>query len=608
MVAGAAGLALLVLAVYWQVRTHSFVEYDTSEYLKRNGMVLRGLTWDGFWWGLTSFHAANWHPLTWWSHMLDVELYGFDARGQLAPAGHHLTNVALHAGCTLLVFALFLRWTQALWKSALVAALFGLHPAHVESVAWAVERKDVLAAFFGLLFLHAWTSWTRRGGLARYALAWSLLALGLMAKSMLVTLPCVLLLVDVWPLARTSIPLARRVLEKLPFVPLILASAWLTSAAQKSWGAMSALDHIALGPRFLNALWAWPNYAWKLLCPVGLLPWYPWRDRSDQLGVVAACAFVLVASGVGAWLLRKRAPYVFVGWAWFVGMLVPVIGLVQVGDQSMADRYTYLPSIGFFAALVWGASALLARTPIARQAGVALGAGVVLVASVLCWKQVGLWKDTESLARHGLAVDPTNSKMHSFLGFVYSEQALTNPAEGARLNALATDEFRAAVASKPTDVYFLDQLAYLLMRQAKYAEAEPILKRALELEPNHSQVLNHMGGLCDALNRVAEAEGWLRRSIASDPNNALATNNLGWVLERQSRFPEAEAMFRRALELLPNYGRAALRLGVVLRKQQRPAEALAALQRATQLGLNGFDATEAANEMRALGSATGKAQ
>lgn len=587
-----AALALLVVLVYAQVRTHEFVAYDIDTYLTENAFVLRGLTAEGWrWaWGWDAGHAANWHPLTWLSHMFDVELHGFDAQGRLLPAGHHLTNVAFHVANTLLVFMLFLRWTRAAWRSALVALLFGLHPMHVESVAWVVERKDVLSAFFGLAFLHAWTSWLRAPSVARYVLAFALLCLGLMAKSMIVTLPCALLVFDVWPLARTDVPLRRRIVEKLPFLAPMIASAWLTMLAQTGGGAVSKLSHIELGPRLANALIAWPTYVWKLVWPAGLSAHYPWRDRTDETGVIAACALAVVAIGAGVWLSRRRAPYALAGWLVFSGMLVPVIGLVQVGDQALADRYTYLPALGVFAALVWGANELCDAVRVAPRVRLAFGVAFTALLAFVCSRQVATWETTGTLAGHAVEVDPSNAKMHGMLGGWYTEESrhATNAAEAQKFAALAEQSFRTAADLKPS-VFNLDRLGYALMRQGRYGEAKTLFERALEIAPDDAQVMNHLGGTYDALNQVHEAEEWMRKSLARDASNVQATQNLGWILERQNKFAEAEAQFRRAIQLLPGNARAEWRLGTVCRKTQRWDEAVRWLELALAHGLTPND-------------------
>jgi len=594
-------LVLAVVAVYGQVAGFDFVEYDTQHYLTRNGAVQRGITPETIGWAFTSFHIANWHPLTWLSHALDVSLFGFQ------PGAHLLHNVALHALNTVLVFLLFARWTGNEMRSALVAALFGLHPMHVESVAWIVERKDVLSTCYGLFFLHAWTSWVRAPSLGRYALAWILFALGLMAKPMVITLPALLLLLDVWPLARTDVPLARRIREKLPFAPLMLASAWVTSMAQHAWGAMSSVEHIGLGPRLANALWAWPSYVSKLLWPSDLLPYYPWRDLTGEPATVLLASAVFAVACVLALAFRKRSPWLFTGWVWFVGMLVPVIGILQVGDQAMADRYTYLPSVGLFAALVWLGAEILARRGIAPRWRVALGIALVVASAFLCSRQVGYWRDTETLARRGLAIDPDNVKMHVMLGQSLSERALFTPnrLDAQRLQEAALAEFQAVLEMQPNSVDDLCRAGYLLTSLGRFAEAEPHLRRAVELEPRNAQALNYLGVLYLSRENDVAAELWLRQAVAIDPENAQALNNLGLALERQDRLAEAEAMSRRALAAVPSYVRAQLRLAVQLRKQGRIEEAAAALERAGEMGVSAFDRPAYDAEVRRVRAAKG---
>jgi len=569
-------LVALVWIAFGQVREHAFTAYDLDTYITQNGMVLRGWTAAGARQALTVFHAANWHPLTWWSHMLDVELYG------LAPAGHHLTNVALHAATSVLVLWLFVRWTGAQVPSFCVALLFALHPMHVESVAWVVERKDVLSGLFALLFLHAWTSWTRRGGAWRYVLAWLVLALGLMAKPMLITLPCVLLLLDLWPLGRTALSWRQRVLEKLPFVPLMIASAVLTSRAQDAGLALSSLDHIQLAPRLANVVWAWPQYVLKLVWPSGLMPFYPWLPRTEQTGVLLASALAIAALFALAFALRRKAPYVWVGWCWFFGMLVPVIGLVQVGDQSMADRYSYLPSLGLFAALVWGLRALGLRWGVPRVAGHGLVAvlGVVLV--YLCHGQVGFWKDTKTLALRGVELAPDVAKWRGMLATQYAEEArfTTDTRRAQELLRAAERELRVQLTIAPHDGFAQLRLAQVLMRLGNHAEAQTILEGLVAQNPRHAQALKLLGGLCEARGQLAEAETWMRKACDANPANAEIRLNLGWVVERQLRYPEAELEYREALRLLPGYGRAEWRLGSVLRMTGRFDEAVLLLEQA----------------------------
>lgn len=556
----ALGLALLVLAVYWQVSTHAFVEYDIAQYITQNPYVLRGLTWDGVKWALTSGFgfAANWHPLTWWSHMLDVTMFGIE------PRGHHLVNAGLHAANTALVFLVLVRLTGVRGRSLFVAALFGLHPMHVESVAWAVERKDVLSAFFGLLALLVWTGYARGGDMRSYLGALLLFVLALMAKPMLVTLPAVLFLLDVWPFRRLERGFARLALEKAPFFCCAVSSSIATVLAQHAGRAISNLAEVPLAWRATNSIWAWGQYALKAFWPTRLCAFYPLRDMTRAPVAVSLSALALLVVSYAAFRGRKHAPYLLVGWLWFLGMLVPVIGLVQVGDQAMADRYSYLPHLGLFIALAWGANELFDRWSVVRGARIAIAVVLVAASTYLTWKQLGTWSSTRAMAEQGLAVTEDNHKMHSFLAFSLS-------AEGKLEDA--AKEFREALRIQPNDVYSLDNLGYTLLRLGRYQEAEPLFKRVLELKPSHSQAMNHLGGTYEVLNRLPEAIEWMKKAIVADPGNAKATNNLGWIYERMGQLPEAERTFRHALELWPGYVRAELRLGVVCFKQNRMDEA-----------------------------------
>jgi tetratricopeptide (TPR) repeat protein len=555
------------------VRSHEFVAYDDHLYVTENLAVLHGLSHEGLRWSLTGNVAGNWHPLTVWSHMLDVELWG------LRPAAHLLTNVALHLVDTLLVFALFLRWTGCTARSFLVAALFGLHPMHVESVAWVSERKDVLSALFGLLFLHAWTGWTRRPGLARYALAWTLFALALLAKAMVITLPCVLLLLDVWPLGRGGLPLRRRIVEKLPFLPLMLASAALTFTTQAA--GLSSLAQISWQARLANALWAWPHYLGKLLWPSGLLPFYPWRDRSDEPLATAAWAALVAAIFAATWLARRRAPWAWIGWLWFLGMLVPVSGLLQAGAQSMADRYTYLPSLGLFAALVWSGAELLERLRAPEGARAALASALVLVAAALAYEQVGIWRTTRTLAERGLAVAPDVYSWHGLLGYCLVDEAnrSDDPAAVDALLDLAEAAFRENLRLEPDDPLALLRLGDVLVRRGRYAEARPLLRRSAALAPGEARTLAQLARVFEGLGRLDRAETWALRAIAADPLNPELVQELGRLLERQERWDEAEAAYRRSLAMLPT-ATAACRLGGLLRERSRFDEATPLLEAA----------------------------
>jgi tetratricopeptide (TPR) repeat protein len=527
------GLVAAVLAVYARVLGHEFVAYDTPAYVTENPWVLRGLSIEGLKWAFTEFHAANWHPLTWLSHMLDVQLFG------LRPGWHALENALWHAANACLVLIVLERMTGEFGKSLCVAALFALHPLHVESVAWIVERKDVLSTFFGLACLLAWTGWTRDGSRGDYALAVLFLALGLLAKPMLVTWPFVLLLLDAWPLRRTGLGAKRLVLEKLPFLLLAVLSAVATVRAQEAGGAVQSLENFRLEARLGNVVVAYASYLAKTLWPADLSFYYPFSPHGPPAAKLLLSALVLLSVSSAAILLRRRAPHVLAGWLFFLGTLLPVIGLVQVGGQAMADRYTYVPLLGVFVMVAWSAR------PAAPAAIVCATLGF------LAWRQVGTWKDTRSLAEHALSVDPGNHVAHDILGMDLVAKGRVE--EGAA-------QFRAALASTPGDIEAASNLAGALQRQEKYAEAEEVLRKALSLTPRagvlHRRlaiVLNFEGRPADALLEVDVA-------LAADPLDGFAHHVRAIALESLGRPVEARAALERCLGITPADVNARMRL------------------------------------------------
>jgi hypothetical protein len=480
-------LAISTAAVYARAAALSFVGYDDPLYVASNPVVLRGLTLDGVGWAFSTYHAANWHPLTWLSHMLDVELWGVWA------GGHHLTSVALHVTNTLLLFALLRTFTAERWRSAVVAALFALHPLHVESVVWVSERKDVLSSCFALVSLFAYGHWARRGGAHRYAGALAAFALSLLAKPTWVTLPILLLLFDVWPLARLRLSVATRptdrlLAEKLPFAALSLVSCVVTLAAQRSGGALWASAEVALVDRLANALVSLWCYLGKTLWPVDLsvlyshpyipetggTPWLVWQ-------LVAAAAAFVVVSAVIFWL-RSRTHLVF-GWLWYLVALVPVIGIVQVGAQGMADRYAYVPLIGIFVAVVWGIGDELRRHA-APGAAVVLSLCSILLFSFFSWRQVGVWRDSVSLFEHALARTPGNWIAHAHLGDAYLEAPLP-----ARTDVeVAVRHYERVIAIRPDHQSARASLATLLVQLGRTAQAEAHLKEVARRRAASSSV------------------------------------------------------------------------------------------------------------------------
>src|SRR6059036_456916 len=390
-----AGLVVLgTLAVFAPALRHGFVNYDDPEYVTENPRVRAGLSWAGLGWAFAAPHAANWHPLTWLSHMLDAQLFG------LAPAGHHATSVLLHATSAALLFEVLAGMTGTPWRSAFVAAVFALHPLRVESVAWVSERKDVLAGFFWMLALAAYARYARRRGAADYVLVVAAFVLGLLAKPMVVTLPLVLLLLDVWPLRRPwTIAL---VWEKLPLVLLAAAASALTVVAQRGAGAMASLESLPLAARMAEAVVAFRAYLEKTFWPARLAVFYPHRPL--PIGEVAASCVVLLVVSALAIRERRRRPWLLVGWLWYLVALLPVVGLVKVGEQAMADRFSYLPQIGVLLMIAWAAADAGGSRAVASAGGVvALAACVALTA-----RQLDIWRDSVSLFAHASAVSRDN--------------------------------------------------------------------------------------------------------------------------------------------------------------------------------------------------------
>lgn len=473
-------LVAAVLAIYLQTLGHDFINYDDPLYVTENPHVQRGVTWRGIAWALTSGDASNWHPLTWVSHMIDCGLYG------PVPGGHHLTSVLLHAVNAVLLFVVFRRMTGALWQSAFVAAAFAVHPLRVESVAWVAERKDVLSGLFWVLAIGIYHRYARRTDVAWYICTTLAMALGLMAKPMLVTLPCVFLLLDYWPLGRVTFgPTGRwdtqvvrkRLLEKGPFFILSGISSVITLWVQAAGGAVTSLRWFPLDVRLQNAVVAYVRYPWKMLWPARLALPYP--HPGEQLSVWAAAgAFVLLA-GVTVlvfWNARKR-PYLMVGWLWYLVTLAPVIGIVQVGAQAMADRYTYIPLIGLSIMAAWGISDVLAAW---RHRAVALSAcaSVVLLAWAVCaWVQTGYWRNDVILFSHALDVTSGNYIAHFKLGSALFERG--------EMDASA-DQFGEALVLLPNFTEARSNLGVVRMHQGRYDEAAHHLREALRLDPNYT--------------------------------------------------------------------------------------------------------------------------
>jgi tetratricopeptide (TPR) repeat protein len=533
-------LLALVLAVFGQAAGFGFVDIDDGAYVTEVPAVRAGLTWESAAWAFTSRHGVAWQPVTWLSHMLDVTWFG------MAPGGHHATSVALHAANACLLFAWLASATGRAGPSWLVAALFAVHPLRVESVAWVAERKDVLSTLFALLALHAWLGWTRRGGALRYAACASCLALGLLAKPMLVTLPVLLLLLDHWPLGRLEdlAALRRRAIEKLPLAALGAAASAATLAAQQA--AMEAGASLAFGERAANAALAVPRYLAKALWPAGLSVHYPHPYIAGTGGVppaawvVAASALLVAALSAAAW--RGPRP-LRVGWLWFLAGLAPTLGLVQVGTQAMADRYTYLPLVGIFVALCFTGSDLAARlAPRARRAVAGAAAAAVAALAVAAHAEAAHWRDSVALFEHGLAAEPRAATLHLDLGL-----ALEKRGELAR----AERHYQEALATNPGLVAAWFNLGNVQRARRDLEAAAASYARALALDPDDARAAGNLAGTLRLLGRRDDAARAYAHLLARRPDDPIALLNLASLHEERGDREQAALHYRRALAASP---------------------------------------------------------
>jgi len=545
-------LAVVTLALYWPAMRHDFV-YDDKLYVTMNVHVQNGLTLADVKWAFSNPVASNWHPLTMLSHMLDRQLFG------LKPWGHHLTSVLLHVVNTVLVFLLLVRLTGAMWRSVLVAALFGLHPLHVESVAWVAERKDVLSTFFFLLTLRAYARYVEKSKVNSskstvhspqskvfYSLAVVLFALGLMSKPMVVTLPFVLLLLDYWPLKRVTCdgwrvtgsdsrltpslhrfitPLLRLLLEKLPFFGLAAVASIVTFVVQQHSGAMKMFQSLPLGARVGNALVSYCRYLGKLSWPADLAVFYPLRGHWPVAQVLLAGGLLLGITVLFI-VLRGRYPFKLMGWLWYCGTLVPVIGLVQVGDQAMADRYTYIPSLGVLILVIWGVYELACRWRYhALVLSVAGGLAIVLCFG-LTRLQLGHWQDNETLFRHALAVTENNYLAHNNLGIALDREGRTGE---------AISQFQETIRLTPDDAEAQNNLGVALNKMGRIDEAISHYQEAIRLKPGFAGFYNNLGIAFGMKGQIDEAINQFQEAIRLKHDFAEARNNLARAQEMKNK-------------------------------------------------------------------------
>lgn len=560
---------LMVLALAWayyQVLHFDFINYDDDQYVYDNPVVQQGLTLRGIAWAFTTDTLGNWHPLTWLSYMLDVELFG------VTPGAMHAVNVAFHILNTLLLFVLLARLTGKPGRAAFVAALFALHPLHVESVAWIAERKDVLSTFFGLLAIAAYAWYARQPSARRNMLVALLLALGLIAKPMLVTWPFVFLLLDCWPLKRSWS--ARLILEKWPHFLLIVASCVVTYLVQARGGAVRTFDDAALGLRLQNAVVSYAVYLGKTIWPLRLGVLYPYPDEAYATYLVLGCAALLVLVTLAVLVLARPRPYLPVGWLWYLGTLVPVIGLVRVGGQAYADRYTYIPLIGIFFAATWLVADLLEARPRLRAPVLVAACAMLVTITYLTHVQASHWRDSITLYEHTLRVAPKAGTIHFNLGNALlaagrAEEAEAHFAAGAELRGDNSEE--------------LANLGLAQLNQGRLDEAEATFQRVLTQAPNQVEARINLGVVDLTRERFDEAIEHLEQALEFEPENALAHLNLGIVYTSLERWADAEAEFRRAAHDRADDYTVHYHLGRTLVKLGRVDEAIESLTTAAEL-------------------------
>lgn len=578
-------LVAVILIIYSPVRHFDFVQLDDPAYTSENPQVAAGLTWRGVAWAFTTGHAGYWIPLTWLSYMLDVQFFGTGA------GPHHVTNVLLHIANALLLFVLLRRMTGMPGRSAFVAALFAAHPLHVESVAWITERKDVLSTLFLFLTLWTYVGYVRRPGLRRYLMVLICFLLGLMAKPMLVTVPFVLLLLDFWPLGRfapgateparpgVGLPLRsqspgfRLILEKIPLLALAGAASVVTFIAQGQ--AVSGLEVFPLGLRVENALISYVAYLGKMIWPARLAVLYPF-PRSIPGWWVAGAALALAGTSFVVMRTARARPYLPVGWLWYLGTLVPVIGLVQVGLQGMADRFTYVPLIGIYIVVAWGVPDLLARWPYLRYAAPSAAALVVLACILVGINQVQYWKDSVALWTRDaeIALDMDKYQAHITLGKIMRDQGRLDEAMG---------HFTEAMRLKPAAAEAHYYVGLVLASRGQIDQAMSTFATAVRLKPDYAEAQMGLGASLTTLGRSGEAIDHLTEAVRLKPESPEAHRDLALALAGAGKLDEAISSFAEVVRLKPDSAEAHHQLGVALARRGKMDEAIASLSEAVRL-------------------------
>lgn len=561
-------IVVAIFTAYWQLPKSNFISFDDDVYVTDNIHVQKGFTGKTIRWAFTTFHAFNWHPLTWLSHMADYQLFGKNA------SLHHLMNMFFHIINSLILFVLLNAMTKDIWPSAIVAALFAIHPLHVESVAWISERKDVLSTFFAFLTIGCYFIYTRNRKIHSYFFVFFFYMLGLMAKPMLVTLPFLLLILDYWPLQRMNIGFSAKnnlffsnkksigflVSEKIPLLFLSAALSIITIIAQKEGGIVRSIQEFPVAVRLANAAISYVRYMYKMVLPVHLSFFYPYRT-DWPLWMILGSTFLIVS--VSVYTIKKitTEPFLFVGWFWYVGTLIPVIGLVQVASQSMADRYTYIPLIGLFMILAWGIKRVVKKIRCVSTSIFPVVYILLTLLMILTWKQVGYWKNDITLFSHAVDVTENNPRSNYHLGIAFQKKGNITK---------AIEYYNKAIAIKPDFLRARNSLGNALVKLGKYEDAINHYRYALTLKKNNADGHFNLGFALMNLGRNNEAIEHYKKAIEMNRKHGDSYYNLGIMLSRQQKYKQALKCFAKVVEINPkdaeaynNMGNCLIRLGKI---------------------------------------------
>ncbi len=565
-------IVIATLVVYWQVQNHEFLNYDDTEYVTGNLVVKTGLTGAGIFWIFTESYAANWHPVTLLSHMLDVELYG------LNPSGHHLTSLLFHIANSLLLFGVLLKMTGAPWQSGLVATLFALHPLNVESVAWIAERKNVLSTFFWFLTMWAYVDYVNKRGIRNYLPVLLFLVLGLMAKAMLITLPFVLLMLDFWPLGRwgglqknagnndpiKNIKFSLLIWEKIPFLIIAMGFGITIYRLAKEGGALREMEAYSLSTRVSNAVVSYVTYLGKTFWPTKLSVFYPHPGNSLPVWKITVCAALLMLITFWVIKLRKTAPYLAFGWFWFLGTLAPVIQIVQGGSHAMADRFTYVALIGIFIMVAWGLPELLAKWRLGDKALTVLAGVGLPILMIMTWMQVSHWKNSITIFEHAIKV---TDKEYSNFAIAHNNLGHALIADGQNKEAIA--QYRMAIKLKPDLVKAHFNLGHALTAEGRNEDAIAQYRMAIKLKPNYVAAQFNLAHALFTAGKTQASIFQYKRVIKLQPDLAGAHNNLGHALLADGKAEEAISHFMRAIKLQPDYALARQNLKLALLQSEK---------------------------------------